>query len=114
MRLLFLSPLLLLIAGHTLAEEVQCSDTHAIRSVVPKYPLNESPNPQTGYVVLSFKISDRGYVYSPKVLASHAEPSEEWAKLFEEEAIKAIMQFHFRYRERACVAKHKFEFDPKK
>ena len=114
MRLIFLSALLLFIAGHTFAEEVKCSDTHAVTSVVPKYPLNESLNPQTGYVVLSFKISDRGYVHSPKVIASHAEPSKDWAKLFEEEAIKAIMQFHFRYRERACIAEYKFVFEPKK
>lgn len=114
MRLLFLYVLFLFIAGHALAEDVQCSDTHAIKSVVPTYPLNESPKRQTGYVVLSFKISDRGYVYSPKVIASHAQPSEDWAKLFEEEAIKAITQFHFRYRDRACIAEHKFEFEPQK
>jgi len=66
---------------------------------------------QIGFVVVSFKISDRGYVYQPKVLESNAEPSEQWAKLFELEAIKAIKKWKFKYRDKACTARYKFTFE---
>jgi len=112
MKLLLLSMLLLLSAANTLAEEIRCTDTHAIKTIAPNYPLRESPKSQTGYVIVSFKISDRGYVYNAKAIESHAEPSKGFAKLFEEEAVKAIEQFHFRYREKACVAEYKFIFEP--
>lgn len=111
MKSFTLSLLLLVVATNSWAEEILCTDTNAIKTVVPNYPLKESPKPQTGYVILSFKISDRGYVYDPKVIESYATPSKGWAKLFEEEAIKALMQYHFRYREKACIAEQKFTFE---
>jgi TonB family protein len=113
MKSLLLSILFLLSTANTLAEEMRCTDTHAIRTIAPIYPLRQSSKPQTGYVVVSFKISDSGYVYNPNVIESHAEPSKGFAKLFEEEAVKAIKQFHFRYREKACIAEYRFTFEPK-
>lgn len=104
--------LFLLMANSAMGDEyIKCDDVEPVKTVAPKYPQKESPWPHSGYVLVAFKISDRGSVYEPVVLESKAEPNEGWTQLFEEQALKSIKQWRYRYREKACVAEQKFTFE---
>jgi TonB family protein len=83
-----------------------------VERVPPEYPTVESPIPISGYAVVAFTISQSGNVEDVKLIESDSEPSHSgFSKGFGRSAERAISQWRYAPRPKACRSKQKFTFE---
>lgn len=83
-----------------------------VERIPPEYPIVESPRPVKGYAVVAFTILESGIVEDVELVESGSEPSHSgFARGFGRSAERAISQWRYEPRQRACRFQQKFTFE---